>query len=165
MGKNERGEEPDTLPVPLPLSLYPPLPTMNKACLSSKKCVASTSRLVAATQNKVSRVSRSRFSSSRMIRADWLSEHVNSGGFIGSPTNVAVCTGTAIMLFAVRYGYAPGTARNAKLEKGLNLADSGSDMLTGDPMGMTFVDVLAAGSFGHVLAAGMILGLKNMGQL
>ena len=26
---------------------------MNKACLSSKKCVASTSRLVAATQNKV----------------------------------------------------------------------------------------------------------------
>merc|ERR1712182_123888 len=29
----------------------------------------------------------------------------------------------------------------------------------GDPMGMTFVDVLAAGSFGHVLAAGMILGL------
>ena len=70
-----------------------------------------------------------------MIRADWLSEHLNSGGFIGSPTNVAVCTGTAIMLFAVRYGYAPGTARNAKLEKGLNLADSGSDMLTGDPMG------------------------------
>merc|ERR1712159_812303 len=166
--KKERGEEPDTLPVPLPPCQYPyihRLPTMNKACLSSKKCVASTSRLVAATQNKVSRVSRSRFSSSRMIRADWLSEHLNSGGFIGSPTNVAVCTGTAIMLFAVRYGYAPGTARNAKLEKGLNLADSGSDMLTGDPMGMTFVDVLAAGSFGHVLAAGMILGLKNMGQL
>ena len=70
-----------------------------------------------------------------MIRADWLSEHLNSGGFIGSPTNVAVCTATATMLFAVRYGYAPGTARNAKLEKGLNLVDSGSDMLTGDPMG------------------------------
>merc|ERR1711985_43000 len=159
MGKRKRS--PFSL-IPLPvsfISLYTAT-TMNKACLSSKKCVASTSRLVAATQNKVSRVS-----PSRMIRADWLSEHLNSGGFIGSPTNVAVCTATATMLFAVRYGYAPGTARNAKLEKGLNLVDSGSDMLTGDPMGMTFVDVLAAGSFGHVLAAGMILGLKNMGQL
>ena len=48
------------------------------------------------------------------------------------------------MLFAVRNGYAPGTARNSKIDQGLNLADSGSDMLTGDPMGMTFVDVLAA---------------------
>merc|ERR1739847_38594 len=164
MGKRKRSPlQPDTNASIL-ISLYTAT-TMNKACLSSKKCVASTSRLVAATQNKVSRVSRSRFSSSRMIRADWLSEHLNSGGFIGSPTNVAVCTATATMLFAVRYGYAPGTARNAKLEKGLNLVDSGSDMLTGDPMGMTFVDVLAAGSFGHVLAAGMILGLKNMGQL
>merc|ERR1712193_333921 len=163
--RRERGAPFSLIPLPVSfISLYTAT-TMNKACLSSKKCVASTSRLVAATQNKVSRVSRSRFSSSRMIRADWLSEHLNSGGFIGSPTNVAVCTATATMLFAVRYGYAPGTARNAKLEKGLNLVDSGSDMLTGDPMGMTFVDVLAAGSFGHVIAAGMILGLKNMGQL
>merc|ERR1712118_351243 len=108
--RREEKEEPPFSLIPLPvsfISLYTAT-TMNKACLSSKKCVASTSRLVAATQNKVSRVSRSRFSSSRMIRADWLSEHLNSGGFIGSPTNVAVCTATATMLFAVRYGYAPG---------------------------------------------------------
>ena len=98
-----------------------------------------------------------------MVRCDWLSSHL-SDGFIGSPANIAVCTGTAIMLFAVRNGYAPGTARNSKIEQGLNLADSGSDMLTGDPMGMTFVDVLAAGSMGHIIAVGMLLGFNNMAQ-
>ena len=68
------------------------------------------------------------------------------------------------MLFAVRNGWAPGTNKQASLGKGLNLEDSGADMLSGDPMGMTFVDVLAAGSMGHIIAAGMLLGLNNMAQ-
>ena len=76
----------------------------------------------------------------------------------------AVCTATFIMLFAVRNGWAPGTNKQASLGKGLNLEDRGADMLSGDPMGMTFVDVLAAGSMGHIIAAGMILGLNNMAQ-
>eukprot|EP00212_Chloropicon_laureae_P009055 CAMPEP_0197499162 /NCGR_PEP_ID=MMETSP1311-20131121/60880_1 /TAXON_ID=464262 /ORGANISM="Genus nov. species nov., Strain RCC856" /LENGTH=139 /DNA_ID=CAMNT_0043044905 /DNA_START=476 /DNA_END=895 /DNA_ORIENTATION=- len=135
----------------------------NRVSLGSKSAVAA--RPVVRASACTARVARSRFAANRMIRADWLSEHLNSGGFVGSPTNVAVCFGTAIMLFAVRYGYAPGTARQAKLDKGLNLEDSGTDMLTGDPMGMTFVDVLAAGSMGHIIAAGMLLGLKNMGQM
>merc|ERR1712118_147341 len=76
--RRERGAPFSLIPLPVSfISLYTAT-TMNKACLSSKKCVASASRLVAATQSQVSRVSRSRFSSSRMIRADWLSEHLNS---------------------------------------------------------------------------------------
>lgn len=125
---------------------------------------------------------RARIAANKMIRCDWLSEHLNSGGFIGSRENIvscpfsspllsvlliilgfcatvtltheslfffslcpvsltrprpsqAVCTGTFIMLFAVRNGWAPSTSKNAKLEKGLNLEDSGSDMLSGDPLG------------------------------
>ena len=51
--KRERGAPFSLIPLPVSfISLYTAT-TMNKACLSSKKCVASTSRLVAATQNKV----------------------------------------------------------------------------------------------------------------
>ena len=54
--ENERKKEERSL-IPYQYPYHYPyihrLPTMNKACLSSKKCVASTSRLVAATQNKV----------------------------------------------------------------------------------------------------------------
>ena len=31
-------------------------------------------------------------------------------------------------------------------------------------LGMTFVDVLAAGSMGHIIAVGMLLGFNNMAQ-
>merc|ERR1712182_59136 len=159
MGKRrERGAPFSLIPLPVSfISLYTAT-TMNKACLSSKKCVASTSRLVAATQNKVSRVSRSRFSSSRMIRADWLSEHLNPGGFIGSPTNVAVCTATATML-RCQIRVCTRDSKKRKARKGTEPGRLWKRHAHGDPMGMTFVDVLAAGSFGHVLAAGMILGL------
>merc|ERR1712188_235435 len=78
---------------------------------------------------------RGRIAANRIIRCDWLSEHLNSGGFIGSRENIAVCTGTFIMLFAVRNGWAPGTNKQASLGKGLTLEDSGVDMLSGDPMG------------------------------
>ena len=51
--RRERGAPFSLIPLPVSfISLYTAT-TMNKACLSSKKCVASTSRLVAATQNKV----------------------------------------------------------------------------------------------------------------
>ncbi|QDZ18256.1 subunit psaK of photosystem I reaction center [Chloropicon primus] len=133
----------------------------SRVCLGSKNAVATRPRVTVPAR---SLAPRARIAANKMIRCDWLSEHLNSGGFIGSQTNIAVCTGTAIMLFAVRNGWAPSTSQNSKLEKGLGLEDSGSDMLSGDPMGMTFVDVLAAGSFGHILAAGMLLGLHNMGK-
>merc|ERR1711933_676596 len=129
--------------------------------LGSKSAVAR--RPVVARARK-SCAPRGRIAANRIIRCDWLSEHLNSGGFIGSRENIAVCAGTFIMLFAVRNGWAPGTNKQASLGKGLNLEDSGSDMLSGDPMGMTFVDVLAAGSMGHIIAAGMLLGLNNMAQ-
>merc|ERR1711977_512171 len=133
----------------------------SKVCLGSRNSVATRPRVRVSARTMVPR---GRIAANKMIRCDWLSEHLNSGGFIGSRENIAVCTGTFVMLFAVRNGWAPSTAKNAKLEKGLNLEDSGSDMLSGDPLGMTFVDVLAAGSMGHIIAAGMLLGLNNMAQ-
>merc|ERR1712087_709447 len=122
----------------------------SRVCLGSKSAVATRPRVRVSAR---SLAPRARIAANKMIRCDWLSEHLNSGGFIGSREN-----------FAVRTGWAPSTSKNAKLEKGLNLEDSGSDMLSGDPLGMTFVDVLAAGSMGHIIAAGMLLGFNNMAQ-
>jgi len=132
------------------------------ATVGSKKCVANRSVLTAATSRRVT-APRGRMAANKMVRCDWLSNHFDDS-FIGSPANVAVCFSTAVMLFAVRNGYAPGTARNSRIDNGLNLSDSGSDMITGDPAGMTFVDVLAAGSMGHIIAVGMLLGFNNMAQ-
>merc|ERR1711933_236272 len=66
--------------------------------LGSKSAVAR--RPVVARARK-SCAPRGRIAANRIIRCDWLSEHLNSGGFIGSRENIAVCTGTFIMLFAV----------------------------------------------------------------
>mmetsp|Transcript_4472 Transcript_4472/g.16047 ORF Transcript_4472/g.16047 Transcript_4472/m.16047 type:complete len:157 (+) Transcript_4472:83-553(+) len=104
----------------------------SRVCLGSKSAVATRPRVRVSAR---SLAPRARIAANKMIRCDWLSEHLNSGGFIGSRENIAVCTGTFIMLFAVRNGWAPSTSKNAKLEKGLNLEDSGSDMLSGDPLG------------------------------
>mmetsp|Transcript_10207 Transcript_10207/g.25895 ORF Transcript_10207/g.25895 Transcript_10207/m.25895 type:complete len:139 (+) Transcript_10207:88-504(+) len=129
---------------------------MGIACVNgvgSKACVANR-RTIAIAATRKTAAPRGRMAPNRMVRCD---------GFIGSPENVSVCFGTAIMLFACRFGFAPSSNRPSTIEKGLKLDDAPTDMISGDPAGMNFVDVLAAGSMGHIIGIGMLLGTKAMG--
>ncbi|KAJ9163269.1 hypothetical protein P3X46_022955 [Hevea brasiliensis] len=83
--------------------------------------------------------------------------------FIGSPTNLIMVTTTSLMLFAGRFGLAPSA--NRKATAGLKLEARDSGLQTGDPAGFTLADTLACGSVGHILGAGIVLGLKNLGAL
>lgn len=87
-----------------------------------------------------------------------------NAGFIGSPENIIVTTSTVAFLVAGRFGLAP-TLRN-QATSGLRLVDNGTKGLsTGDPAGFTAVDVLAHGTMGHVIAVGLILGLRALGKI
>ena len=48
---------------------------------------------------------------------------------------------------------------------GLKLSDRKSGMQSGDPSGFSLFDVAACGSIGHILAAGIVLGLRGTGNL
>ena len=128
--------------------------TIMEACkLASKSSVARRPALRASALRKGA-CPRARVAPNRLVRCD---------GFIGSPENVAICTGTTLMLVAMRFGYAPSSSKIASLDDGLDLKESGSDMITGDPAGMTLADVFAGGAMGHMIAIGMILGFKGIG--
>lgn len=70
---------------------------------------------------------------------------------------------TALCLAAGRFGLAPTTNRRATA--GLKLVEVDSGLKTGDPSGFNIVDVLALGSFGHIVGVGIVLGLKGTGAL
>ncbi|GAB2297590.1 hypothetical protein Dimus_031683 [Dionaea muscipula] len=83
--------------------------------------------------------------------------------FIGSPTNLIMVTSTTLLLFAGRFGLAPSA--NRKATAGLKLEGRDSGLQTGDPAGFTLADVVAFGSFGHIIGVGVVLGLKNIGAI
>ncbi|GFR42572.1 hypothetical protein Agub_g3499 [Astrephomene gubernaculifera] len=92
-----------------------------------------------------------------VVRAD--------GGFIGSTTNLIMVASTGACLTAARLGFAPTVKKQAtaglKLVEGSNAAG----VLSNDPSGFTIVDTLAMGSAGHIIGAGIVLGLKGIGAL
>jgi len=57
----------------------------SRVCLGSKNAVATRPRVTVPAR---SLAPRARIAANKMIRCDWLSEHLNSGGFIGSQTNI-----------------------------------------------------------------------------
>ncbi|XP_022727001.1 photosystem I reaction center subunit psaK, chloroplastic-like [Durio zibethinus] len=83
--------------------------------------------------------------------------------FIGSPTNLIIVTSTSLMLFAGRFGLAPSA--NRKATAGLKLEGRDSGLQTGDPAGFTLADTLACCVVGHIIGVGVVLGLKNIGDL
>jgi photosystem I subunit 10 len=83
--------------------------------------------------------------------------------YFGSPTNLIVVGSTALLLFAGRFGLAPSA--NKKALAGLQLVERPSGLQTGDPAGFTFADTLAFGAVGHIIAVGIVLGLKATGGL
>lgn len=86
-----------------------------------------------------------------------------TAGFIGSTPNLIMVGSTALCLIAGRVGLAP--AANKPASAGLNLSEVPSGMQSKDPSGFTAVDVLAHASFGHIIGAGIILGLRATGSL
>eukprot|EP00210_Caulerpa_lentillifera_P004869 g4647.t1 len=86
-----------------------------------------------------------------------------TAGFIGSTPNLIMVGSTALCLLAGRVGLAPSA--NKPASAGLNLAKVPSGMQSKDPAGFTGVDVLAHGTFGHIIGAGIILGLRSIGAL
>uniref|UniRef100_A0A061R7L1 Photosystem I subunit X n=1 Tax=Tetraselmis sp. GSL018 TaxID=582737 RepID=A0A061R7L1_9CHLO len=80
--------------------------------------------------------------------------------FIGSSNNLIMTVSTTLCLVAGRFGLAPTAAKRASA--GLKLSPVENDMKSGDPSGFTAVDVLALGAVGHVIGAGIILGLKAL---
>lgn len=74
-----------------------------------------------------------------------------------------MCASTALCLIAGRFGLAPSS--NKRASAGLTLVENASGFKSGDPSGFSAVDVLALGSFGHIIGAGIILGLRSTGQL
>lgn len=86
-----------------------------------------------------------------------------TAGYLGSETNLIMCASTALCLFAGRFGLAPSANKNASA--GLTLVEASSGMKSGDPAGFTAVDVLAHGAFGHIIGAGIVLGLRATGAL
>lgn len=85
-------------------------------------------------------------------------------GYLGSPTNLIFIASTAAFLTAGRFGLAPTAKKHTKA--GLKLYDDDSEGLTtSDPGGYTAVDVLVGGSQGHVVATGVVLGLRAIGAL
>eukprot|EP01025_Chloroclados_australasicus_P061684 TRINITY_DN810_c0_g1_i1.p3 TRINITY_DN810_c0_g1~~TRINITY_DN810_c0_g1_i1.p3 ORF type:complete len:118 (-),score=10.40 TRINITY_DN810_c0_g1_i1:316-669(-) len=83
--------------------------------------------------------------------------------FLGSPNNVIMVASTALCLAAGRFGLAPTV--NKGTTAGLKLVDRDGGVKSGDPAGFTIVDCLALGALGHIIGAGIILGLKNTGVL
>jgi len=61
-----------------------------------------------------------------------------------SAVTIFLCTGLAYLIFK---------------------SSSGAASETGPVLGMTWPEVLGVASFGHLLGAGVILGLSNMGVL
>lgn len=86
-----------------------------------------------------------------------------SAGFLGSPENLIMVASTGLCLAAGRFGLAPTSNRYAT--KGLKLVESPSGLKTGDPSGFNAVDVLALGSFGHIVGVGIALGLQATGAI
>ena len=86
-----------------------------------------------------------------------------TAGYIGSETNLIICASTALCLVAGRIGLAPSA--NKPASAGLNLSEVPTGMKSGDPSGFTAVDVLAHGSFGHIIGVGIVLGLRATGAL
>eukprot|EP00355_Strombidium_rassoulzadegani_P000664 CAMPEP_0168614084 /NCGR_PEP_ID=MMETSP0449_2-20121227/3788_1 /TAXON_ID=1082188 /ORGANISM="Strombidium rassoulzadegani, Strain ras09" /LENGTH=122 /DNA_ID=CAMNT_0008654745 /DNA_START=75 /DNA_END=443 /DNA_ORIENTATION=- len=80
--------------------------------------------------------------------------------FIGSSNNLIMVASTTLCLVAGRFGLAPTTNRAASA--GLKLSEVPSGLKSNDPSGFTAVDVLALGAVGHVIGAGIILGLKAL---
>mmetsp|Transcript_22781 Transcript_22781/g.63256 ORF Transcript_22781/g.63256 Transcript_22781/m.63256 type:complete len:125 (-) Transcript_22781:52-426(-) len=78
--------------------------------------------------------------------------------FIGSSNNLIMVASTTLCLVAGRFGLAPTT--NKAASAGLKLSAVDSDLKSNDPAGFTAVDALALGAFGHIIGAGLILGLK-----
>merc|ERR1711998_424280 len=72
--------------------------------------------------------------------------------FIGSTNNMIMVASTTLCLAAGRFGLAPTVAKRASA--GLKLSPVDTDMKSGDPAGFTIVDVLALGTFGHIIGCG-----------
>eukprot|EP00244_Chara_vulgaris_P010194 TRINITY_DN45_c0_g3_i1.p1 TRINITY_DN45_c0_g3~~TRINITY_DN45_c0_g3_i1.p1 ORF type:complete len:146 (+),score=17.91 TRINITY_DN45_c0_g3_i1:248-685(+) len=79
--------------------------------------------------------------------------------YLGSPTNIIFIVSTTLSLVSGRFGLAPSSTRNATAT--LKLVERDSGMQSGDPAGFTAADVLAFGAFGHIIAAGISLGLAG----
>eukprot|EP00244_Chara_vulgaris_P010193 TRINITY_DN45_c0_g2_i5.p1 TRINITY_DN45_c0_g2~~TRINITY_DN45_c0_g2_i5.p1 ORF type:complete len:149 (-),score=20.96 TRINITY_DN45_c0_g2_i5:573-1019(-) len=79
--------------------------------------------------------------------------------YLGSPTNIIFIVSTTLSLVSGRFGLAPSSTRNATAS--LKLVERDSGMQSGDPAGFTAADVLAFGAFGHIIAAGISLGLAG----
>lgn len=88
---------------------------------------------------------------------------VTKADYIGSPENVLMVASTTAFLVAGRFGLAPSTTKKATA--GLKLVPQNPGLVSGDPSGYTFADVFAAGSLGHIVGIGMILGLKATGKM
>uniref|UniRef100_A0A0D6R518 PSI-K n=1 Tax=Araucaria cunninghamii TaxID=56994 RepID=A0A0D6R518_ARACU len=85
-------------------------------------------------------------------------------GFLGSQVNLIFVVSTTLFLTAGRFGLAPTVKKRATA--GLQLYDTdNAGLITGDPAGFTAVDVLAHGTMGHVIATGIVLGLRSLGQI
>ncbi|GBG85164.1 hypothetical protein CBR_g39729 [Chara braunii] len=80
-------------------------------------------------------------------------------GYLGSPTNIIFVVSTTLSLVSGRFGLAPSSTRFATASMKLVERDSG--MQSGDPAGFTAADVLAFGALGHIIAAGITLGLAG----
>eukprot|EP00958_Prasinococcus_capsulatus_P026986 scaffold5127_cov416-Prasinococcus_capsulatus_cf.AAC.4 len=92
------------------------------------------------------------------------------GSYIGSAANIIMCNSVAWFMFASRFGFAPSQARpvGPVPGKGALTVMETDNIPVGkgfDPAGFTAADVLAAGSFGHILGAGTILGLRALEQI
>lgn len=96
------------------------------------------------------------------MRGDRRSVQVQAS-FIGCPTNILMLAIVGGTMAAGRFGLIAGTRyrMNDKLEMVRN--DPG--IATGDPDGYNWVDVMAHGSFGHILGVGTVLGLKTLGVI
>jgi len=89
---------------------------------------------------------------------------VKAQGYLGSPTNLVFLISTTAFLAAGRFGLAPTAKKHTGA--GVKLYDDDSEGLTtGDPAGYTATDVLVGGSQGHIVAVGVVLGLRALGVL
>lgn len=59
-----------------------------------------------------------------------------------------------------RFGILAGTRYTMDETLTMNRMDPG--IATGDPDGYNIIDVLAHGSFGHIIGVGIVIGLKNL---
>merc|ERR1712137_283135 len=150
MGTCQKSSVPYILSPPV-LFLHPPKSFTMAAVTSTQ--IKSFTGMRAAPSLKTTRVVRAAPRASRQAlqtRAD----------FIGSSNNMIMAASTTLCLVAGRFGLAPTVGKRASA--GLELAKVETDIMSGDPAGFTIVDVLALGSFGHVIGCGIILGLKAL---